>query len=112
MKRAFLTTFLGGSLIVAVAATPALAQTADPTVVSRDDQQGGNGVGVVADSLKLLMVEHVTRIAFQEKTRRELSGPFWPDYQRSVRLPRQWEDTDAGGVNYIGPPIQGAPVGT
>ena len=34
MTRAFLTTCLGG-LIVAVAATPALAQTADPTVVSR-----------------------------------------------------------------------------
>jgi hypothetical protein len=111
MTHAFLTTVLAGSLIVGVATPPAHAQSADPTMVSRDDQQGVNVLGVVADSLKLLMVEHVTRIAFQEKTRRELSGPFWPDYQRSVRLPRQWADTDAWWVNYIGHPIHGAAAG-
>ena len=110
MRPALVTIFLAGSLSVGVA-VPSHAQTADATMVSRDDQQGVNILGVVADSLKLLMVEHATRIAFQEKTRRELSGPFWPDYQRSVRLPRQWEDTDAWWVNYIGHPIHGAAAG-
>lgn len=111
MRYALLITLLAGSLSVGFAATPAQAQTADPTVISRDDQRGVNVLGAVAGSLKLLMVEHATRIAFQEKTRGELDGPFWPDYRRSVRLPRQWEDTDAWWVNYIGHPIHGAAAG-
>ena len=63
------------------------------------------------DSLKLLALEHTSRIAFQEKTRRELDGPFWRDYRQSLRIPRQWEDSDAWWVNYIGHPIHGAAAG-
>ena len=33
--------------------------------------------GAIVASLKLLMIEHGTRIMFQEKTRRELRGPFF-----------------------------------
>jgi hypothetical protein len=67
-----------------------------------------NDIGAAfVDSLKLLMVEHGTRIAFQEKTRRELGGPFFADYARSIRWPQQWEDGDAWFVNYIGHPIHG-----
>jgi hypothetical protein len=67
--------------------------------------------GVVGDSLRLLLIEHGLRIAFQEKTRRELSGPFWGDYVRSVRVPRQWDDGDGWFVNYVGHPIHGAAAG-
>jgi hypothetical protein len=67
--------------------------------------------GVVTDSLKLLALEHGIRVAFQEKTRRELRGPFWDDYRRSVRVPAQWEDADGWWVNYIGHPIHGAAAG-
>jgi len=65
----------------------------------------------IADSIRLLAIEHGTRIAFQEKTRRELSGPFFKDYVRSIRWPKQWEDTDPWWVNYIGHPIHGAAAG-
>lgn len=64
--------------------------------------------GALADSIKLLLFEHANRVAFQEKTRRELAGPFWRDYQRSVRVPGQWGDTDSWLVNYVGHPIHGA----
>jgi hypothetical protein len=64
-----------------------------------------------ADSFKLLMIEHGTRIAFQEKTRRELKGPFFRDYVDSLRWPRQWEDADSWWVNYIGHPIHGSAAG-
>jgi hypothetical protein len=67
-------------------------------------------LGAVGDS-SLLAIEHAMRISFQEKTRNELSGPFWPDYVHSVRMPRQWEDTDAWYVNYVGHPIHGAAAG-
>jgi hypothetical protein len=82
-----------------------------PSLDSQDDQQGADVIGAFTDSLKLLLIEHGTRVAFQSKTRRELGGPFWSDYRRSVRVPRQWDDTDAWWVNYIGHPIHGAAAG-
>lgn len=67
--------------------------------------------GAVADSFRLLLIEHTTRVAFQQKTRAELSGPFLRDYFRSVKIPRTWNDGDSAGVNYIGHPIHGAAAG-
>jgi hypothetical protein len=58
--------------------------------------------GAIADSFRLLLIEHTTRVAFQQKTRRELGGPFFSDYARSVKIPDTWNDGDSWGVNYIG----------
>lgn len=73
--------------------------------------KGQDFAGAIADSLKLVSMEHAIRIAFQEKTRAELGGNFWTDYRRSVRVPRQWDDTDSWIVNYVGHPIHGAGAG-
>lgn len=81
------------------------------TVGVEDDNEGTDVLGAFADSFKLLIIEHGWRVAFQQKTRGELGGPFWVDYKRSVRFPSQWEDTDAWWVNYIGHPIHGAAAG-
>jgi hypothetical protein len=70
-----------------------------------------NWKGAFRDSLSLLMIEHTTRILFQEKTRRELGGPFFEDYKRSLKIPTTWNDGDSWGVNYIGHPIHGAAAG-
>jgi hypothetical protein len=94
-----------------VTAAIATAQDLEPVTVSTDDEEGTDVLGVVADSLKLLLIEHGTRVAFQQKTRSELKGPFWSDYRRSIRMPRQWEDSDAWWVNYVGHPIHGAAAG-
>lgn len=67
--------------------------------------------GAVEDSLRLLLIEHGTRVAFQKKTRVELSGPFFKDYLRSTKMPRTWEDGDHWAINYIGHPIHGAASG-
>jgi hypothetical protein len=67
--------------------------------------------GAFTDSLRLLMVEHATRIAFQPKTRRELGGHFFEDYRRSLKMPTTWHDGDGPAVNYIGHPIHGAAAG-
>ena len=67
--------------------------------------------GAIADSFRLLLIEHTTRVAFQQKTRRELGGPFFSDYFRSVKVPDTWGDGDSWGVNYIGHPIHGAASG-
>jgi hypothetical protein len=67
--------------------------------------------GAITDSLRLLLLEHSTRVAFQAKTRRELGGPFWADYKHSLRMPNTWGDGDSGAVNYVGHPIHGAAAG-
>ena len=82
-----------------------------PETATQDDRTGTDVLGAFTDSLKLLMLEHGSRVAFQDKTRRELDGPFWTDYRQSIRMPRQWEDSDAWWVNYIGHPIHGAAAG-
>ena len=67
--------------------------------------------GAFEDSLRLLLVEHTMRIAFQGKTRRELGGNFFGDYKRSLRIPDTWDDGDSRAVNYVGHPIHGAASG-
>src|SRR5215203_5103504 len=67
--------------------------------------------GAITDSLRLLLIEHATRVAFQGKTRRELGDNFFGDYRRSLRIPDTWEDGDSWGVNYVGHPIHGAAAG-
>jgi hypothetical protein len=103
------------SVVIATlgAAVPVRAQERVPPAarIVEDDDGDADVLGAFADSLKLLLIEHGTRVAFQEKTRRELDGPFWDDYRRSLRAPDRWEDGDAWWVNYIGHPIHGAAAG-
>jgi len=89
-------------------ASPATAQQLPQTSRAR---QGTDVRRAIGDAFRLLLIEHGSRIAFQAKTRRELGGPFWSDYRRSVRLPGQWADTDSPWVNYLGHPIHGAAAG-
>jgi hypothetical protein len=95
--------------IAAASVRPALAQA--PNEVGGSTSSGitpRGWVGALKDSFTLLMLEHAGRITFQEKTRKELSGPFFLDYHRSVKMPHTWEDGDGWFVNYIGHPIHGA----
>ena len=92
--------------------TAGLAAAQEPLAVgAQDDNDGTDVLGAFGDSFKLLLIEHGWRVAFQEKTRAELGGKFWPDYKDSVRMPRQWGDSDAGWINYLGHPIHGAGAG-
>ncbi len=111
LRRRIAATFITLSLF---ASAPAAAGAQDFDLTQgfdQDDNQGTDVLGVVGDSIRLLLMEHGTRIVFQSKTRRELGGNFWSDYRRSVRIPSQWDDTDAWWVNYVGHPIHGAAAG-
>jgi hypothetical protein len=72
---------------------------------------GSTWKGAVTDSIRLLIVEHSVRVAFQHQTRRELSGSFFGDYRRALKVPQSWNDGDDWGVNYVGHPIHGAAAG-
>jgi len=101
--------------VLAVRAVPAIAQPSNdeqrqsPSTTTNADSTGWRGA--LVDSMRLLMLEHAGRIAFQEKTRRELGGPFFADYVHSLRIPRTWNDGDQWPVNYVGHPIHGAASG-
>jgi hypothetical protein len=103
--------------IIAGAAQPLYAQETGVAVsqVSQDASDlapaPSTWKGAFVDSLRLLMIEHSIRVAFQDKTRRELGGSFFGDYTRSVRVPNTWGDGDSWGVNYVGHPIHGAAAG-
>ena len=74
-------------------------------------QHGANIMGAIGDSFRLLSMQHGARIILQEKTRRELGGPFVKDYHNSLRVPRSWGDGDGWLMNYVGHPWQGATSG-
>ena len=103
---------IGAVLLFSAIGTPVYAQgTAEAETPDDLPLAQSTWQGAIADSLRLLMVEHTTRIAFQSKTRRELGGPFFRDYVRSVKTPDTWDDGDSWQVNYIGHPIHGAAAG-
>ena len=113
-------TIVAAWVVVSVAILPQSlhAQDAAPTPLSHSTQDAADlqsapstWRGAFEDSLRLLLMEHATRLAFQEKTRRELGGNFFVDYRRSLKVPDTWDDGDGTLVNYVGHPIHGAAAG-
>jgi hypothetical protein len=101
---------------IAVTATLLLLALVTPLQAQSDlsSRVGNDRVSikhVVEDSVRLLAIQHATRIGLQEKTRRELHGHFLGEWKRSVHVPHQWGDGDLGLTNYIGHPGQGAASG-
>ena len=76
----------------------------------------GNGDGgfkwgsAINQYLLVLAVEHAFDLT-QEKTRRELKGPFFKDYFRSVAGLGGWDDGGKFFTNYVAHPMEGALYG-
>ncbi len=64
----------------------------------------------VRQSLVFLGIQHGARM-FQEKTTRQLEGPFFKDWGRAVRNLRGWRDGDNTVINYVAHPLQGGLTG-
>lgn len=62
-------------------------------------------------SFLFLSVQHASRIAFQQKTREYLGGPFLSNYGESVKGLHGWGDGDGIFTNYVMHPMQGASTG-
>ncbi len=58
----------------------------------------------------MLAIQHGFRLT-QDKTTRELGGPFFEDWGRSVKGLRGWRDSDDMFTNYFAHPMQGAITG-
>ena len=118
LRRTLSTAALTFALLLTTARPPAYAQDSTsepPRPLSQDASDlapaPSTWKGAFTDSLRLLMIEHISRVAFQDKTRRELGGPFFSDYIRSLKIPDTWDDGDGWAVNYVGHPIHGAAAG-
>lgn len=107
----FLVRHLVVFVIVLVASVPAGAQDQIFDDTAETSGPGATWKGAIADSFRLLVLEHAGRIALQAKTRRELGGPFFRDYKRSVRVPGTWNDGDPWYTNYLGHPVHGGAAG-
>lgn len=77
----------------------------------RVKQLGFNWQSAFRQSMIFLGIQHAFRLATEEGTRRELRGPFFKDYFRTLRSLRGWDDGDPFIVNYIGHPMMGAATG-
>lgn len=70
--------------------------------------EGTDWSAVLHQSARFLFLQHAVRIGTQQKTRRELRGPFFRDYVNSVRGISGWDDGDSFLTNYVGHPMQGS----
>jgi hypothetical protein len=64
----------------------------------------------IEQSLLFLGVQHGYAMT-QPKTRRDLKGPFFKDYFRSVKSLHGWEDGGRFFTNYVAHPMQGSLLG-
>lgn len=81
--------------------------TPRPTPAPEPEKRTNWGATVV-QSGRFLFLQHAFRLATQQKTRRELRGPFFQDYIHSVQGLSGWDDGDPFLTNYVGHPMQGA----
>lgn len=88
--------------------------TSAPVPKSSKAQAGGQDgfrmASAIKQSLLFLAIQHGFRMT-QDKTTRELGGPFFKDWGRSVKGLQGWRDTDNAFTNYLAHPLQGAITG-
>ena len=94
---------------------------APPLDTPAEEPQGAAGKGsaggrkfqwspAIKQSLLVLGVQHGYAMT-QPKTRRDLHGPFFKDYLRSVKSLHGWEDGGRFFTNYVAHPMQGSLLG-
>ena len=114
--------FLGGRAVrflqsppavVGAAAAPSTEPEPEPAPAQGVDVPRGGGFrwgAALRQSLAFLSIQHAYAVT-QPKTRRELHGPFFRDYFRSVRALHGWGDGGRFFTNYVAHPLQGSLYG-
>jgi len=88
----------------------ATTKAAQQTAATGNGHDGFHWSAALKQSLLLLGVQHGYAMT-QEKTRRELRGPFFKDYFTSVSKLGGWADGGRFFTNYISHPMQGSITG-
>jgi len=74
------------------------------------EDQSFHWSSAIKQSLLFLGVQHGYAMT-QPKTRRDLKGPFFKDYGRSVKSLHGWDDGGRFFTNYVAHPMQGSLLG-
>ena len=76
-------------------------------------REGYNWGGAIGQTLLFTTVGHVFRVATEEKTRRELDGPFFKDWFKSAGslFSSGWSDGGRDFTNYVIHPLSGSVYG-
>jgi hypothetical protein len=99
------------AVVAPEAATSPLSPPAAPVPAPvPDEPKGFDWGGATKQSLLFLGIQHGYRMT-EEKTTRELRGPFFRDYFQSVGGLGGWEDGGRFFTNYVAHPMQGAITG-
>jgi hypothetical protein len=77
-------------------------------IAGQDDRFDWNGA--LRQSLTMLAFQHAFRMT-EDKTRRELPGPFFRDWFDSIKSLHGWKDGGRQFTNYVAHPMQGALYG-
>ena len=85
-------------------------KVADESAAQSEGDQRFQWSIAIKQSLIFLGVQHGYAMT-QPKTRRDLKGPFFRDYFRSVKSLHGWEDGGRFFTNYIAHPLQGSFLG-
>lgn len=88
----------------------ALPEDSDSVAASVEIKRGSRWKAATEQTLLFLGVQHGYAFT-QPKTRRDLAGPFFRDYFRSVGSIGGWEDGGKFFTNYVAHPMQGALLG-
>lgn len=85
-------------------------KVADDAAVPSEGNQKFQWSTAIEQSLVFVGVQHGYAMT-QPKTRRDLKGPFFRDYFRSVTSLHGWEDGGRFFTNYVAHPLQGSFLG-
>jgi hypothetical protein len=77
------------------------------------EQEGYSWGGAIGQALLFTTIGHVFRVASEEKTRRELDGPFFKDWFKSAGalFGSGWSDGGRDFTNYVIHPLSGSVYG-
>jgi hypothetical protein len=81
-----------------------------PLLARESPRDSFDWVAASRQSFYFLAIKHGARMT-EPKTRRELGGPFFRDWGRSIQGIRGWQDGDGVFKNYFAHPMDGAVTG-
>lgn len=89
---------------------PAVPEGGDDAAEQEKQHRGLRWKSAAEQTLLFLGIQHGYAFT-QPKTRRDMSGPFFKDYFRSVASIGKWDDGGKFFTNYVAHPMQGALLG-
>jgi len=97
--------------LLAILIFPFSSLAGDKNIELPPEQKGVAWSKILSQSGLFLALQGGVRVIYEDETRRDMDGPFFKDYFKSLRGLHGWDDGDPFSVNYLGHPWMGAVAG-